>query len=52
MYLEVVVDNMGIYYIILGIVFIFVFIGWIAFESGAVFKAMDLMNTPIDKSKK
>ena len=43
MFLEVAVDNMEIYHIILGIIFIFVLIAWLSFESGAVYKAMDLM---------
>jgi len=47
------VDNMEIYYIILGIIFLFVFLGWFAFESKIAFKAMDLMKeSDIDKSKK
>lgn len=44
---------MGIYYIILLIVFIFVSIAWLSFESGAVFKAMELMDKDkLDKKQK
>ena len=44
---------MEIYYIILGIVFIISFVGWFAFESGAVFKAMEFMEKDkLDKKEK
>lgn len=43
---------MEIYYIILGIAFLITFIGWLCFESGAVFKAIDLMNESVDKKEK
>jgi hypothetical protein len=32
---------MGIYYIILGIIFLIVFAFWLAFQSGIVFDAME-----------
>lgn len=53
MFLEVAVDNMEIYYIILGIIFIFIFISWWAFESGSAFKAMEILEKDnLDKNKK
>jgi hypothetical protein len=41
MFLEVVVDNMEIYYIILGIIFLIVFALWWVFQSGVAFDAME-----------
>jgi len=35
------VDNMEIYYIILGIIFLIIFALWWIFQSGAVFDAME-----------
>lgn len=53
MFLEAPVDNMGIYYIIMGTIFIIVFGAWLSFESGAISKAMELMDKEnLDKKKK
>jgi hypothetical protein len=53
MFLGVAVDNMGIYYIILGTIFIIVFGAWLSFQTGAIYKAMDLMaKDSVDKNKK
>lgn len=42
-----------IYYIILGIIFVILLIAWLSFESGAIFKAMDLMEKDrLDKTDK
>ena len=53
MFLEGVVDNMEISYIIMGTIFIIVAGAWISFQTGAIYKAMDLMaKDNIDKNKK
>ena len=56
MYLGVAVDNMEIYYIILGIIFLIVFAFWWLFESGVFVDSMnDYMNDkerPFDKDRK
>ena len=53
MFLEAAAHNMGIYYIFLGIVFVIIFLFWLAFESGAVYKAMDILEKDkLDKKTK
>jgi nitrogen fixation-related uncharacterized protein len=56
MFLEVAVDNMEIYYIILGIVFVITFVLWWVFESGVFVDTMtDYLNDkdkPFDKDRK
>lgn len=50
MFLGVAVDNMEIYYIILGTIFFFVFLGWLGFQSGAFFKMVEVIGKDVDKN--
>ena len=44
---------MWIQYFIMGIIFIFVLMGWILFETGLIFKAVEIMERErLDKNKK
>lgn len=44
---------MGIYYIVMGTIFLIVFGAWLSFQTGAIYKAMDLMaKENLDKTKK
>jgi nitrogen fixation-related uncharacterized protein len=56
MFLEVAVDNMEIYYIILGIVFVITLTLWWVFESGVFVDTMEEYlkdkDKPFDKDRK
>jgi len=44
---------MGIFYIIMGTIFIIITGAWLSFQTGVIYKAMDLMaKDNLDKNKK